>query len=274
MTPEIVRRLFNVPLAIHRPNAEALLELLRARERADVYQIEDIQKDDGVIWRSFDLVNGIAVIPIHGILVHGEAWWGGWGEISYQSIDRTITEAIADPEVRAIAMHINSPGGEVAGCFDLAEKIAALRRVKPIWAILDECAYSAAYALACAAEYIVVPRTGGTGSIGVIAMRVDITGMLEKMGVKIHTLKFGAYKTDTYPEEPLTPEGEKRLQADVDTLGEMFVSLVAKNRGMEATKIKAMQAGTFLGEQGKTAGLADAVMNPQEAFRLMSNQEF
>jgi signal peptide peptidase SppA len=211
------------------------------------------------------MIDGIAIIPIQGILVHGCTWWG-WNETDYGSIRELITAAFADPEVRAIVLLVNSPGGEVAGCFDLADWMFSVRGTKPMWAILNENAFSAAYALACCADRIIVPRTGGTGSIGVISMHVDITAALEKFGIKVSTIQFGDRKSDSYPTTPLSDVARDRLQADVDLMGEMFVDLVARNRKLAASKVRGTQAGCFLGALGVTAGLADEVLSPDEAF--------
>jgi capsid assembly protease len=267
MTPFFAQRLFNVPLLLEGRRAAAMLEGLRV-SRADYEDNQDrevyevIQRDEG---RSYELVDGIAVIPIRGILVHGPAW-AFFGETSYDDVRQMVGAAIADEDAEAIALHIDSPGGEVCGCFDLADDIYHAREIKPIYAILDENAFSAAYAIASAASKIYVPRTGGVGSVGVIALRLDITGALAQMGIKITTLAFGEQKTDTYPTTPLSAEAEKRLQADINVLGEIFLEIVARNRGIDVEKVREMQAGTFLGQLGVNSGLADAVLTPDEAF--------
>lgn len=267
MTPLFAQRFLNRPLLLEGSRAAAMLEGLRAPradwnddENRQVYEL--VKRDDG---RSYELVDGVAIIPVRGILVHGAAW-GFFGETSYDDVRKMVAAAIKDEDATAIALHIDSPGGEVAGCFDLASDIYFLREIKPIYAICDECAYSAAYAIASAASKIYVPRTGGVGSIGVIALRLDITGALAQMGIKITTLAFGERKTDTYPTTPLSAEAEKRLQADIDVLGEIFLEIVARNRGIEVEKVREMQAGTFLGQSGVNSGLADAVLTPDEAF--------
>ena len=267
MTPFFAQRLFNVPLLLDGRRAAAMLEGLRA-PRADYFADDEgeiyevVRRDDG---RPYELTDGVAVIPVRGILVHGPAW-GLFGETSYDDVRRMVDAAIGDEEVAAICLHVDSPGGEVAGCFDLAEDIYFARQIKPIYAICNECAYSAAYALVSAATKIYVPRTGGVGSIGVIALRLDITAALAQMGIKITTLAFGDRKTDTYPTTPLSESAEKRLQSDIDALGEIFLGIVARNRGLTVESVREMQAGTFLGQLGVNSGLADAVLTPDEAF--------
>jgi signal peptide peptidase SppA len=272
-------RFFNAPLLLWPVHSSVLLEMLRAPQDAphSLVEIPRAARLNQALevraerMRPYDLIDGVAIVPVQGILVHGCTWWG-WNETDYASIGDKMLAAMEDSEVRAIALHINSPGGEVAGCFDLAEMIYAMRGEKPIWAILDENAFSAAYALACCADRIIVPRTGGTGSIGVISMHVDITAALEKFGIKVTTIQFGDRKSDSQPTTPLSDAARERFQSDVDLMGEMFVDLVARNRGMAASKVRGTQAGCFLGELGVTAGLADEVLSPDEAFVSLRDQ--
>lgn len=266
-----LERFFNTPLALWPGQTAAVMEMLRDPLRG-AHSLVEIPRAAALGQameirdrpRLYHLVDGVAVVPIHGVLVHGYCW--GWGETEYGSIADIMVAALDDPEVKAIALHVNSPGGEVAGCFDLADAIFGLRGEKPMWAILDEYAFSAAYALASAADKIIVPRTGGSGSIGIITMHIDVTAMLEKFGVKVTTIQFGARKSDSYPTTPLSDVARERFQADVDEMGAMFVDLVARNRGLAASKVRATEAGCFLGAAGVAEGLADEVLSPDEAF--------
>lgn len=216
-------------------------------------------------WKPYDVISGVAVIPVQGVLVHEDTYsWSG--ETQYARIASQILAAQLDEDVRGLLMHVNSPGGVVSGCFDLADGIYGLRSEKPIWSLIDESCYSAAYALGCSAERMIMPRTAGAGSIGVITMHVDVTKMLENFGVKVTTVQYGARKSDSYPTTALSDEALARMQADVDTLGEMFVSLVARNRGIDASAVRETEAGCFLGENAVKAGLVDAVMPVEEAL--------
>lgn len=257
------QRLLNEPLALHARRADLLKEQLR--HGATDASLFGPDRDPEPTDRCYDLSGGIAIIPVRGVLMPGDGWcW--FGVTYYDAIRRGIAQAVEDADVKAIALHIDSPGGTVAGCFDLVDAIYGMRGSKPMWAILDEHAYSAAYALASAADRIMVPRTGGTGSIGVVGMHTDFSGMLEQMGITITTLQFGARKTDSYPTKPLSDDARDRMQAEIDAMGELFVETVARNRGLDPAKVRATEAGTFLGADGVTQGLADAVMAPDAAF--------
>ena len=113
-----------------------------------------------------------------------------------------------------------------------------------------------------------MPRTGGTGSIGVICMHVDLSEALGKAGLKVTfiTNEGADRKTDGHPEIPLSKEALAAFQSEIDEMGKLFQDTVARNRGIAASAVASMRAGTFMGAAGVTAGLADAVMAPDAAF--------
>lgn len=278
----LAQRLFNTPLAIRPEKAEVVMAALAERlgissvQRLDGSQFEPgawHDDDSGysergrVIDTGYDVVEGIAVIPIQGTLVQKLGTLRPYsGMTGYDGIRQSFLTALIDPDVKAIALDIDSPGGEVAGCFDLVDTIYNARGDKPIWSILNESAYSAAYAIASAADRITVPRTGGVGSIGVIWMHVDWSAALQNNGFKVTFVTYGDQKADGHPELPLSPDAQARFQADINMMGELFVNTVARNRKIAADSVRDTQAGVFLGKPGVEAGLADAVMPPDAAF--------
>jgi len=264
---EMARRFANQPLALRRDEADVLAAVLRGQcPQPEALVFGRSQERE----RQYGLIEGVAIIPVRGILFPGD--WGWSWATGYDWIRRGVLTAVADPEVKAIVLDIDSPGGVVNGCFDLADAIHAARGAKPIWSILSENAYSAAYAIASAADRITVPRTGGTGSIGVIWMHVDWSALLEKHGLKVTFITYGDRKADGHPELPLAKEARERFQADIDTMGDLFVGTVARNRNIPATKVRGTQAATFLGDAGVALGLADAVMAPDAAFLALLDQ--
>ena len=120
----------------------------------------------------------------------------------YDGIRQAFSAALADPAVKAILFDVDSPGGEVAACFDLADEVYVARGVKPMWSILSEHAFSAGYALASAADRVIVPRTRGTGSIGVMMMHIDWSAVLDENGLKVTFIHHGARKVDGASELP------------------------------------------------------------------------
>jgi signal peptide peptidase SppA len=277
--PQLAQRLFNVPLAIHPPKAEIVMAALSERlgitrvmrdGRSVPLALEYYDEDDlqPVEETPYDRVGGVAVIPVRGTLVQRTGTMRPYsGMTGYDGIRKSLALALNDDTIDAIVLDIDSPGGEVAGVFDLADAIAAARGQKPIRAILAENAFSAAYALASSADKITVPRTGGTGSIGIICMHVDFSKALAEAGIAVTMITYGARKAEGNEYQPLTEGALARFQADVDRMGELFVDLVARNRGLTAAKVRATEANTFLGAMGVEAGLADAVLAPDQAFR-------
>ncbi len=201
-----------------------------------------------------------AIIPIHGILTKKpEAFDDFLGMTSYEKIQEEIEEALEDEKVEIILLDIDSPGGEVNGVFDLADFIYESRAKKRIVALANDDAYSAAYAIASSAEKVFVSRTSGVGSIGVIASHIDQSGFNEKCGIKYTTVFAGSRKNDLNPHEPMTSESLESLQKEVDRLYEMFVQLIARNRGLSIEKIRSTEAGLYFGERAIEIGLADGM---------------
>jgi len=278
--PHLAQRLFNTPLAITPGKLEVVIAAL-----ADRMGITQLFRADGTVfafdgdWKSgtdaresrdrgYEVCEGVAIIPVTGTLVAKLGTLRPYsGMTGYDGIRGALSLALADDAVRAIAFDMESPGGEVAGCFDLVDAIYRARGTKPMWSILTETAYSACYALASATDRIVVPRTGGTGSVGVISACMDMSKALDKAGVRVELITFGERKADGNEFSPLSPEARARFQADVDIMGNLFVDTVARNRGIARTKVLDTQAMTYLGQAGVDIGFADAVMAPDEAFQ-------
>jgi ClpP class serine protease len=285
--PFLSQRLFNVPLAIHPRKAEIVVGALAERlgitslnrltpnalrpDAMDWFDDDDYSDRDAVSPdMGYDVVAGVAVIPVHGTLVQKLGSVRPYsGMTGYDGIRTAFLCALDDPAAQSVVFDIDSPGGECAGMFDLADAVYAARGEKPIWSILNEMAFSAAYALASATDYITVPRTGGTGSIGVVACHVDFSRALEGAGLTVTFITYGARKAEGAPELPLSKDALEHFQADIDTLGDLFVETVARNRGLPASVVRGTEAATFLGQAGVTLGLADAVMAPHEAFRAL-----
>ncbi|WP_264376242.1 MULTISPECIES: S49 family peptidase [unclassified Wolbachia] len=201
-----------------------------------------------------------AIIPIHGILTKKPGTFDDFlGMTSYEKIQEEIEEALENKEVETITLDIDSPGGEVNGVFDLADFIYSARGKKRIIAIANDDAYSAAYAIASSAEKVFVSRTSGVGSIGVIASHIDQSGFDEKCGIKYTTVFAGSRKNDLNPHEPITSESLESLQKEVGRLYEMFLQLIARNRGLSIEKIRSTEAGLYFGKNAVDIGLADGM---------------
>jgi ClpP class serine protease len=280
MLPRLAQRVFNVPLALHPRKAEIVVAALADRLgvskmfRVDGSVVPMAIEDDEYGFAEpgnnpragYCMAGPVAVIEVSGTLVQKLGSVHSYsGLTGYDGIRQNLFAAIEDPAVKAI----DSGGGEVAGAFDLCDAIYAARGIKPMWSILNESAYSAAYAIASATDHITVPRTGGTGSIGVICAHCDLSQALTAAGVKVTFITYGDQKADGHPEIPLSDEAHARFQADINTMGELFVETVARNRKLAAATVRDLQAATFMGEKGVALGLADEVAAPDAAFRAL-----
>jgi len=251
-------RLLNRPLLLLPEHLAALSAMERDRA-AGYVEIDDIDQPPAP-----ETLGQIAVIPVCGVLTNSRDWW--FCGSSYGDITASFIEAMGDDSVKAIVLRVDSPGGECAGCAEVGDLIYAARGEKPMVAILDPYACSAAYWLASACDLVTIPAAGMSGSIGAIQLHVDVTKMLSNAGIKVTTIQYGDEKSDGYPTTKLSDAALARFQADIDLIGEDFVAAVARNRGLSADAVRATQARAYLGVNGVTAGLVDAVMSPTEAF--------
>ena len=140
------------------------------------------------------------------------------GLLAYDDIGDAIAAAMDDPSVRGVILDVDSPGGEVGGLFDLVDQIRAIRSEadKPLWAVANESALSAAYAIASTADRLYVTQTGEVGSVGVVAVHVDESGADAKAGLAWTFVFAGESKVDGNAHEPLSARARATIQADVD----------------------------------------------------------
>jgi signal peptide peptidase SppA len=216
-------------------------------------------------YKPYAMDEGVAVINIKGMLEHDSMWYGTYWT-GYDAIRKRFDLAMEDPEVNGIAFMVNTSGGEVAGNFDLVDHIYSKRGKKPMIAVVSEKAYSAGYSLASAADKIVVNRTGGVGSIGVLTIHYDHSKMMKDFGVKPTIIHAGKFKADGNPYENLSPETQARIQARIDGLYTIFVETVARNRNIKADAVRATEAAMYDGEDAVSIGLADSVKSSAAAL--------
>ena len=231
---------------------------------------EDREDGDAVL-----NLEGIAVIPVLGTLVRRSSYIGtASGLTSYHEIEAMAEAAFADPTVKAVLLEIDSSGGEAGGVFDLAQRLRQLAQTsgKPLWAIADEAALSAAYAIAAAADRLWVTRTAEVGSIGVVAVHVDESVADAKAGLNYTFLHAGAHKVDGHPHAPLPVPVAADIQADIEQLHEQFIALVAGFRRVTVDAIRDTEARVYRGEAAVQAGLADQIGTRAEAITALQRQ--
>lgn len=204
-----------------------------------------------------------AIIPIEGILGKKmNLMMDISGGTSMQAIEKDFQAAMADPAVNAIILSIDSPGGTVDGVESLANTIYNARGSKPIVAIADGVAASAAYWIGSAADKIyAADNSTKVGSIGVVATHEDYSQAEHAAGVKITEITAGKYKRIASSHEPLSQDGRASIQSMVDHIYSNFVETVARNRSVGVAKVSDEMADgrIFLGQQAVKAGLVDGV---------------
>lgn len=181
----------------------------------------------------------VVILPLRGVIANRASVMDDIsGAASAEAFERQFTAAVRDDGVKAIVIDVDSPGGAVSGCAELAETIYAARGKKPIVAHVNSTAASAAYWIASAADEVVVVPSGWVGSIGVIGMRDDFTKAMDAAGIKRTLIYAGKFKGDGYPSEAMTDAEHARHQAHVNLRYDAFVAAVAKHRGVSVEKVR------------------------------------
>lgn len=263
-----MQRVFNTPLMIYRPKLDAILHVIGPRIGLNENMYHDVDEKLLAEKREEPKASSgpVAIIPVCGTLVKRGGYLDSMsGLTSYDALRTAVQDAMADTNIKTLLFDIDSPGGEAAGLFDFAEWLTSLRGVKPMIGISNDSAYSAAYAIASCMDKLFVTGIGGVGSIGVYSLHVDQSGWDKQNGLTFTYIHSGDKKVDGNPHEPIDKAALKKRQDHVDKIRDMFVALVAKNRGIEAKKIYDTEAATYMGEDGCHM-LADGVCCFDEAL--------
>ncbi len=269
----IASRVFNTPLMIDSKKLAAILAVLAPRLGIDPPAVDAALLAEQRSRRPYAVTDaGVAVIEVSGSLVNRASGMEAQsGLTSYEQLGNEILEAATDPMVRGILLRLDSYGGEANGAWDVANLIEEAARMKPVWAAVDDWALSAGYLLASAAGRIWVTRTGGVGSVGIIAMHLDQSGWDAANGLRYTTIFAGDRKNDFNPHEPLSEGARSVLVAEVDRLYGMFVDAVARRRSLSAAAVRATQAGILYGEDSVAQGFADRVGTFRDALAAMTD---
>lgn len=240
--------------------------------------INNVMLGNGAIERqpaltdAFTTSAGLRVIPVVGGLAHrGDAFDAECGLQSYTNVHNQLAAAMDDASVRGVLLDIDSPGGEVGGCFELADTIKDMRREKPIFGVANSLAASAAYALLSSCSKAFCTPSGEVGSIGVVWLHYDVSKMLEAEGIATTYIYAGKHKIDGNPFEPLSKADRELFQAEIDASYEQFVALVAARRPMSTEAIRETEARCFRADEAKKIGLVDGVASFQGALSALES---
>ncbi|MBP2291038.1 S49 family peptidase [Azospirillum rugosum] len=262
--------LLNAPQMIEPAAGAAVLSVLAPNARLDGWDGD--ADNDAREFREYQVVNGVAVIPVIGELVHrGASLRPLSGMCSYQAIDDAVVSALNDGGIRELVFEYDTPGGQADGCLDLSERLRGYRGVKPMTAVINVRATSAGIALASSCDKVFITKSGFAGSIGVVAYHTDISRLLDEKGVKITYLYAGARKIDGAPELPLSDEAFAEFQKRIDLQYDRFCEVVAANRahaGLTVDAVRATEARIYLGGEAIDAGLADGFSTLEDVISM------
>jgi signal peptide peptidase SppA len=217
----------------------------------------------------YEVVNGVAIIPVSGPMMKGDSKYGGANTVQ---IRRSIRAAVGDDAVRAILLGVDSPGGTVAGTDELARDIKRADLVKPVHAHIDDLGASAAYWIASQARKVTAGYAAEVGSIGVYAVVEDSSAAAAAQGVKVHVVSTGPMKGALEPGTPVTESQLAYVQERVDEMNQHFKSAILRGRaGITHEQLAQASDGRVFGaKEAKALGLIDKVQSFDEAIESMA----
>jgi len=256
------------PWAIEPAKLEEITGIYSTHLRGDKIDLAVLEAANGGPFnnqqeRFYEVIDGTAVIPVRGVLAKRMNLFSRIsGGASTQMIQQDFEQALTDPEVDAIVIHLDTPGGAVDGTAELAQAIFNGRGGKPIVALVDGLMASAGVWIGTAADLVLL--TGPTdivGSIGVVTQHIDTSVRQEKQGIKVTEIFSGKFKRIASENAPLTDEGRAVIQDQLDTIYSIFVEAVATQRGATVEDVLTNMADgrVFIGQQAIDAGLVDGV---------------
>jgi signal peptide peptidase SppA len=265
-TPHSLRmlagRVLNTPLALDPSKLAVILSVLGPRLEVDLDQ--EVRDAAAAMpapatrdRQAYQLVGDVAVIDVFGTLVHRSSGLDAMsGLTSYEQLARELAQAIADPAVKSVVLQIDSPGGEIAGLFDMADAIAEAGTVKPVYAVAEDMAASAAYLLGAAAQKFFAPPAATIGSIGIVYAYPEQSAS-GAPGVKLTYFHAGDRKL--YPGRQLNEDLKGDIQARVEGVYDLFTARAASFRGISQASVKNTEARVYLGAEAAQLGLVDGV---------------
>lgn len=255
-----IETLWQLPWALHPDMLGRVVDWYRAGERGEVWVPEQMAAAPG---QPVTPPSGVAVIPVNGVIEHHSDWFMElFGGTSVDGLRDQLAGALGDPNVSAVILNIDSPGGTVAGVTELAAEIRAARGgTKPIVAVANAFAASAAYWLGSQADEFVATPSAQVGSIGVYAMHVDMSQALAADGLDVTLISAGPHKVEGNEFEPLSEDARKDIQGRVNASYSQFVADVAAGRRVSTEQVKADMGGgrMMTAQKARAAGMVDRV---------------
>ena len=187
--------------------------------------------------------------------------------------DRALRALRDDNDVAALIVRIDSPGGTFAGSEALFRNLRAVAERRPVVAVMAETAASGGYMTALAADYVIAREGTITGSIGVLMQMPNVTGLLERLGVRIDLIKSDPLKAVPNPFEPLTPEAREVAAGVIRDMYESFLTMVVDRRHIARDRARVIADGRiYTGRQARELGLIDALGGEEEARAWLASR--
>ncbi|MBI2647390.1 signal peptide peptidase SppA [Candidatus Woesearchaeota archaeon] len=219
------------------------------------------------------LSGNVALIPIEGVILGTDD-----SEFLFETVTSSldtiefIEKADKNPNIKAIILQINSPGGSAVASEEIANSVKKINKTTVAW--IREVGASGAYWVASSADYIIANRVSITGSIGVIASYLEFAGLLEEYNVTYQRLVSGKYKDIGSPFRQMSDEEKAIFQQNLDEIRDYFVSEVAKNRKLNRNDIDKIANGLFyLGAEAQKLGLVDELGGKDEVINYIEKKE-
>ena len=274
---QVINRLLNQAWALH-PDKLQELALLAERRLSgeETKHLAEAGKSGNRAEDRYEVRDGVAILKVYGMLdKRMNLFMRFSGGTSTELLARDFRQAQEDPEVRAILLDVDSPGGAVDGTKPMADLVFEARgRGKPVVAYANGLMASAAYWIGSAANTVVAPETAEIGSIGVAFLHLDYSGADAQAGIKRTFITGGKYKRIASDEKPLSQEGREYLQALVDEYYDLFVEAVGRQRRADPETVQSRMADgrIFIGKKARKAGLIDQIGNFEDALALAREQ--
>lgn len=233
--------------------------------------LPDLKASNGVAARSTFRVTrtgSVAVLPIHGAMVKDSPWWG---ELLTDHLNETFKMLADDSAVSAILLDVHSPGGEVMGLPEFAASVAEASKHKPVYALADSMMASGAYWIGSQAKRIYASPSAEIGSVGVIAMHMDVSAMAEAMGVKVTVVKSVKNKAEFNQFEPLSAEADARLRSVVSDIHDDFIKAIASGRRMSMQTVRETfgDGRVFSAKEALKIGMIDGIATFGEVMDML-----
>jgi protease-4 len=228
--------------------------------------LEPREYDEEVVEEGSDPHDKIAVIPLAGVIAFEAE--GSLGESMVEDFKLALKQAAADPDVKAVLIETDSPGGEITASDVLNDALRNFDEDKPVIVYFNAIGASGAYYMACAADWIMCNDTTFTGSIGVIISTLNYRDLFGKIGLESVVFKSGKFKDMLNGAREMSPEEKEYVQGLVMQSYDRFLGIVAASRKLDPEKLRAGPAdGRILsGSDALREKLVDQVGYIEDAY--------